>query len=874
MTDKGNAGESLSFGQWVKRRRKALDLTQQALAQQAACSLSTLKKIESGTLIPSRQLAELMVKALGVPERGRVDFVLFARGLRPCPDDTSLWQREWTPATPSANARRFTLPAPLTSMIGREQEIAAGIARMRATGVRLMTLIGPPGAGKTRLAIAIAAGLEQAYADGACLIALETVDEAAHVPAAIAQGLGISDHSAPSITEALRQRVRDKHVLLVLDNFGHVLPAAPIAQMLLEAAPHMKIIATSREPLRLYGEHELVVPPLELPSFNPLPPIEALRHNPAIALFVDRARAGRPDFDLTADNAYTIAAICAWLDGLPLAIEMAAARLKWHSPEIVLAQISQHLALSAPSLRPGAGPRTLRRAIDWSYALLTADEQRALARVSVFADHFTAESAAAVCADARLDCSTIDLLMTLSEKSVLQRSVNRDGQIRFKLLNVIRGYGREKLAESGEAEAVCRRWAAHYLTLAGEAQPHLLGPAQQQWFNRLDEELSNLRAVIDWCAGHDRATGIAIVVKLQWHLYVRGHLSEARAWLDTLLKAGSESAVALTLVASAQCAAGFLAWQQGDHATAVSLSCQALQSFERAGDQAGMAYAHYNLGNVALLQSDYAQAEAHLTESLALLRKTGDTHQMALVLNALGLTAKDRGQFKRAQAYHEESLRLHQRIGNMRGMAQSWLCLGIVAYWQGNFAEAVRLSQEGVALNRHLGNSSGLAYCLDTLGAALHKEGQTTQSRTCLTESLHLFNTLGDQVGQALVHATLGMTDLERDWQAASAHFQTALELSMEIGDKRRSAFALEGLAITLSVNQPTLSARLLGAAQTLRESIHSPVPVTEQAAHQRAIATLTATLGPAGYAAEFEQGRQWSPPQARAAIALGTLEP
>ncbi len=861
MTGQQKEAGAQTFGQWLKQQRRALDLTQAAFAAQAACSTSTVKKIESGALAPSRELAEMIAQVLGVPANERAAFVRFARGLGPSPAPHS------APALPPAlptGAARPTMPAPLTSFIGREREVPAGINLLRSPDVRLLTLVGPPGAGKTRLGIAIASALDADYADGTAFVSLGSVEDAGLAPAAIAQALQVADRSGQSILDALRNYLRGKTLLLLLDNFEHIMPAAGIVPLLLEASPGLKIIVTSREPLKVYGERELPVPPLELPDLDRLPALQTLRQYPSIALFIERAQAARHDFELTAGNAYSVASICAWLDGLPLAIEMAAARVKWHSPEIVLAQLSQRLALAAASPRTvTARQQTLRDAIEWSFELLSDTEKHVLAAVSVFADRFSPAAAGAVCGNILPASGDITgTLQSLAEKSLLIHQFTDGGETRFGMLSVIREYSREKLEQSGLLDVTQQRYAAYYLALAREAQPHLCGPRQQEWFDRLDAEFSNLRAVIDWCAARDQAAGLQMAIALQWFLYARGHLSEARIWLASLLRPSEAGAPAVpaSLLAGGRCLAGFFAWQQGDHDQAARLSSQALDYFRQTGDRPGAARALYNLGSVALLQSDYARATDHLTESVALFREQGSAHDIALALNDLGLVAKDQGRFEEAQLHHEESLRLHRQAGNPRGIAQSLLRLSIVAYWQAQFQRAAEMSEQALTLNRRLGNRAGMAYCLDTLGTSLHKLGETTRGMNCLSDGLRLFQELGDRMGMALVGYGMGAICLEQgDRARAAEHFDEALRLSEAIGDKRRAAFALEGLAGALDDSQPIAAARLFGAAQALRATISAPAPVSESASHTTLLNRLLSALGPAGCEAEIERGRSWT---------------
>ncbi|MDQ3249783.1 MAG: helix-turn-helix domain-containing protein, partial [Chloroflexota bacterium] len=391
-----------AFADWLKRRRRALDLTQSELAAAANCSPVSVKKMEAGDLKPSRQLAELLAVALHIPAAEGAAFVDFARGtvarfqLQPILPQASLVAAPVAPASLS----QAKLPAQLTAVIGRERETIAAVQLLRQPPVRLITLTGPPGTGKTRLSLEIGQALQEEWKDGVYFVPLAPVSQASLVPAAIAQALGIVEERDKPLLISIQTFLHAKTLLLVLDNFEQVSAAAGLVGELLVAAQGLKVLVSSREPLRIYGEHEFPVPPLSLPDVNRLPPLEALILYPAIKLFVERAQAVRPTFQLTSDNAEAVARVCAWLDGLPLAIEMAAAQTKWMTPQKVLTQISGRLTALAGGLRD-LSPRqqTLRGAIDWSYNLLDPEECHLFNHLSVFVDGCTIEAVAAVVED-------------------------------------------------------------------------------------------------------------------------------------------------------------------------------------------------------------------------------------------------------------------------------------------------------------------------------------------------------------------------------------------------------------------------------------------------------------------------------------------
>jgi predicted ATPase/transcriptional regulator with XRE-family HTH domain len=819
--------QSPSFGALVRRYRVAAGLSQEALAERAGLSARAISDLErDGQRTPRRDTLALLAGALDLaaPERALLEATV---------------QRRRAPrasAGPAQHPAPLALSVPLTPLLGRDDQVAVAVDQLRRGDVRLLTLTGPGGVGKTRFALQMATILKGEWAGGVLVISLAPVTEAGLVASTLAQALGVQETVGRPLREGLVAALQEHELLMVLDNFEHVVAAAPLVTDLLLACPQLRILATSRMALRVSGEHEVPVPPLAVPALSPSLDVAIAARSPAVALFVQRAKAVKPDFALTADTVAAVVEVCHVLDGLPLALELAAAWIKLVPPLVLLARLKDRLPLLV------GGPRdlpvrqqTLRATIDWSHALLEAEEQALFARLSVFVDGCTLEAAEAVCTvPGERPGAVLEGLAALLTKSLLMRGDEPDGTPRVAMLETLREYACERLATRADGDALRRAHAAYYLALAEEAARHLRGPEQRTWLARLEREHANLRAVLGWAlAGGDVLLGLRVAGALGRFWEVRGYLSEGRGWLEGLLAGAGTPATGAgaSARATALLRAGRLAWVQGEYERVTALAEESLTLCRELEDKGGIASSLTNLGIVAHNQGEYARAWAFHEESLAVRRALGDKEGIALSLTCLGRVAEAQGAYARGRALHEESLTLQRESGDKWGIAISLNNLGHLARLQGECTRARPLLEESLALSRELGDKGGIAWSLTNLGLEAHTQGDTTQARRLLKESLPLFRELGDRWG---------------------------------------IAYSLGGVATVISVQgQPpeTLAraVRLFGAAAALRATISASVPPNERADYDRTVTAVRTALGAAAFAAAWAEGQALTLEQALA---------
>jgi predicted ATPase/DNA-binding SARP family transcriptional activator len=722
------------------------------------------------------------------------------------------------------------LPMPSAQLIGRAAALAMLVARLRQGSPRLLTLTGPPGIGKTRLALEIARALQGDFDDGICLVALAPIRDPTLVAPAIVQALGLKPNDEQSAVDLLKSYLSDKALLLVLDNFEQVIAAAPVVAELLDVGSQLVILATSRVGLRLRAEQQYPVPPLALPRAVDLADAGAIAVAPAVALFVERAQAIAPDFAIDSTNAAVIAEICARLDGLPLAIELAAARSKLLSPPALLKRLDRRLPLlTSGVLDAPARQQTLRAAIAWSYDLLDASERALFAALGVFVGGCTLAAAAAVLSfefkglssdqlnsKLRTQNSELDILNVLEsliDKSLLQHSEDIGDEPRFMLFETIREYALEQLEASGAAALVRRRHALYYLELANEIDDQIHGARQIELLARLDAEHENLRAAMGWCleelkieneklrtefsySDHQFSTrqelGLQLAGALWWAWYVCGHAREAREWLQAALdQAGAAEPTAAR--ARALIGLGYLTLFQGEYTLARKLYEHILVVVVALDNPVGIAWARYGLGRVAWHQGDGAGSIAQYEESLALFRQADDQFGVAWALARLAEATWHRGDGARSIAQYEESLALFRAAGDSWSIA-SVLGMASMFGFRLDQPRAAALFQECLALCRELGDKRGLRGVLLSMGTAAWLHSDYPQAIALYQECLALSRELGDRLGTAEALSWLGNVARDQgDLDRAAAFLDESIGHFQRLGDKGRVAWALNG---------------------------------------------------------------------------------
>ncbi|MFL5731663.1 MAG: ATP-binding protein [Chloroflexia bacterium] len=869
---------SPSFGLWLKARRRSLDLTQPDLARRVGCSLETIVKIESGERRPSKQVAERLAECLGVPADEHSAFVKYAR-VEPSSSQPLLLTQadDRTPWRALHSLHRLygypnNLPAQPNAFIGRGKQVVAAARLLRRPGVRLLTLTGPTGVGKTRLAVEVAAELLNEFDSGVYFVALAPISDYRLVASTIAQTLGVREAARKPLLESLKSYLRDKRTLLVLDNFEQVAPAAPLVAELLTAAPRLMVLVTSRAVLHVYGEYELRIPPMLLPDRKHPPPLDQLVEYEAVELFVERAQAGNSDFEVTSDNAAAVVEICRLLDGLPLAIELAAARVRFLSPHAMLDRLQSKegrlkLLAGGPVNLP-ARQRSLRSAIAWSYNLLDDPEQTLFRRLAVFVGTFTPE-AATVILDS--DQSKIqnpkskidDILASLADKSLLRpelgpaqepeladREAPTGREPRFRMLETIREYALERLAESGEMPSTYRRHALYYLDLAEQAEHQLRGPHQAAWLERLETEHGNLRTALHWArsqahepppdaeppapnaeavgarhasplqqlavsseqvlptadrllpAGFQPPTptdlGLRLAGALGW-FWFRRSMSEGREWLGEMLALAASvpsGSIDPSSEAKALAAAGRLADHQGDYASARALYEKSRRLYEQLGNEQGQAYALCGLGFTTFREGNRTTARQLYEQGLALFRTLADARGIATALRGLGDLALHDGDYGPARDFYTHSLKLFQQLGDKYVVATLLNGLGSVALDQGDYATARTLYEESLVIFRELRDKYGIAGSLMSVGEVTRCLGDYDAALSLNEESVSIWRIMGEKWNLAMNLHNLGhVVHHKGDLARAQGIFTESLALFREAGAKMGIAICLAGLA-------------------------------------------------------------------------------
>ncbi len=796
---------------------------------------------------------------------------------------------------------RTNLPAQPTPLIGREHEVGATATLLRATYVRLLTLTGPGGVGKTRLALQVAAELIEDFVDGVAFVDLAPIRDTSLVTTVITAALGLQESSGQPLLERLKDYLRDKRILLLLDNFEHLLDAAGIVATLLAAAPHLKVLATSRERLHLRGEHEVAVPPLALPSHSKkessgMQAEAARKHDTdrgsflpssfvshpvtqyaAVALFIQRAQASQPTFQVTNATAPAVVEICVQLDGLPLAIELAAARLKLFPPNALLTRLSSRLALLTGGPRDlPARQQTMRNAIAWSYDLLNNAEQILFRRFGVFVGGCSLEAVGAICTlvgDPPLD--VLEALAALVDQSLLRQLEGPEGTPRFVMFETIREYALEQLALSGQESALRQRHGAYYLGLAESAEPHLHGAQQLRWLNRLELDHDNFRAALAWSqatadshsTGSTEAAeiGLRMASALAWFWFARGHWSEGRAWVEGALARG-DVAPALIRATTLNWLGEMERWP-GYH-VAARVHYQASLAIGRAAqDKRTIATALRGVGMCALWQQlrDFGSIESLLEQSKVQFQELQDTWNVGLCFHCLGQLALQQRAYKRAEVLYEESLALFRRLQDSWQITFSLLSVGRIVRYQGEYARAKPFLEECVALAQHHHARTIRADGLMHLGNVERYQGNYERAAACYDECLALARDLGDQELIAAVLPDLGyLAHQQGDQARAIVLLRESLVCCRELDYQGVSAWSFAGLSrIAVAQGQLERAAQLIGATAALFAIFNPAMDPTDQADYERAVAVARAQLDAATFDAAWATGRAMTVEQA-----------
>ncbi len=807
-----------SFGYWVRCRRKSLDLTQEELAQRVGCAPVTVRKIEADERRPSPQMAERLALCLAVPASELPRFVAAAVG-----EKTLAWLEH----PPGSVRSKGNLPAPVTSLVGREREIDEIAALLQRGDVRLLTLTGPIGVGKTRLAVEVGRRLKT-LRDGVFLVELAAVRTPDLVLPAIATTFGIREGRAGALAQLLEDHLAARELLLILDNFEHLLGAATQVASLLAHCPHLRVLVTSRARLHLYGEHELVVAPLSVPDTQH---IAEAAESAAVRLFCDRARAARADFRLTPSLTSTVLSICRHLDGLPLAIELAAARIKLFAPQELLQRLDHRLpSTTSPHHDPLPRLRVLEEAIRWSYGLLSPAQRTLLPRLSVFCGRFDLAAAQAVCGFQDAEQPAIveigDEINALLDQSLLareapssqahltdgccpqcpvqQRHEDEDNESRFIMLETVRDFSLAQLRKSGESAQLHQRHADYFAGRTRYAATQLHGPVQALTLIWLEHNSDNLRAALTWLLDTEQiepAAEMGCALSVFWQRH--GHYDEGRRWMDSIIAVMAQFPVPAMLRARTLQAAALLAYRQGDWQRAQPWLAECNAIFTAAGDLRGQASVNFDQGWIAIDRGDWQLAARLNRKSLALARKAGDELITYRALTNLGWTHLCTHEYAAAAPLFEEAHRAAQKMQHTKGIAVSLINLGWVAHYTGEPMQAQSLAQAGLRLCCRLDERELIAECLELLAITTidsgdaHRAARLSGAAAALRAALHIIHPPSHHVATAMAAAEEAMRhqlnngDLAADRQAGSSlRIEAMIVFALGCGRKQTSVHA------------------------------------------------------------------------------------
>ncbi len=805
-----------SFGEWLKRQRKVQGWTQEQLALQVSCSVSALRKIEADQRRASVQTAELFAEAFNIPPSERTAFQKFARGEWQFASRQFIEEAPWR----SSSIPRSNIPSPVTSLIGREQEIAEIREYLLKTDLRLVTLIGPPGIGKTRLSLEIASETSANFSGGIFFIALASLDNPALVAPAILQVLGYVEDKDCSIQQQIINGIGDKRILLVLDNFEHLMDgAAPLVSSLLSACSRLKVMVTSRESLRVSGEWVYSIPTLNTPKENSTVNMETALMFPALTLFTERARAVRSDFVLNVDNIQTVSSICAQLDGLPLAIELIAARIRLMSPQTLLERLNDQFILSANGMRADSiRQKTLENAIGWSYDLLSPDEQKLFIHLSIFSGGFTLDAVESMFSKLFTNKPVRDLIALLLDKSLIWLTVNDLGEIRYDMLVTIRQFALNYLHGIGNESEIHNLHLAYFLALAKRADKEAHGPNQIEWMDHLALELDNFRAALNWCFSSGQIKiYLQLFNALGWTWNVRWSRSEEHGWFNkvrALTEVGHSTDYAQMLNN-----AGLREWRLGNYREARSILEESLSIWLKLGlgNDLGTAEALNRLGMVARWgESDTDKAEAYFNQSLALYQKEEDNWGVAWNFFHLGGVASDRDHDEAAYSFLEQSLSLFNDLSDPWGVGRVSQFLGMLYLKQGDYKKSHFYFNQQLKNDERLRFVDGVSVALTNLGKLYSIQGNHDQAEQYYLKSLVISREYGMKSDVGVNLYNLGLLALhQNDFQQALLHFFDYFESAQAIHEETAARNFFVGLAaVAGGTKRSKRAAKLFGAAQ------------------------------------------------------------
>jgi len=881
--------EEISFGVWLRKQRRALDLSRQAFANQVGCAPITLRRIESGTLKPSKELAHVFLEKLGIPESERSEWVSYARGVSGFP----------SPSLPLSNKRKSNLPAPLTTFIGRDKEQAQVIGLL--TKHRLATLTGPGGVGKTRLSTKVGERVLSDYEEGVWLVELAPILDALLVPRTTALAVGLRDEAQRPIVDMLSDYLREKKILLILDNCEHLLDAcAQFADTLLRRCPNLKILATSREALGILGEAVYPVPSLELPDHQQL--VERFRDYESVRLFEERAQLARMDFSLTLENVSSVARICSQLDGIPLAIELAAAQVGLFSAEQIAVRLQESFRLLTTGNR-AALPRhqTLQAAIDWSYHLLTPAEKTLFRRLSVFVGGWTLEAAESICSDTNIQSGAIlGLLTQLINKSLVTMD-EMEGRTRYFMLETLRQYSKEKLVASVESDILSDRHLNYFLDLAETAEPHLIRTEQIEWLPLLDADYQNLRLALERALNKPSAEhSLNLCRALWWYWVIRSYGLEGRGWVERALakppqaesmkeKAAraralyvcasldwiladienvlpsAQASLALALEVSNQRDIAIARLYMGDalHASgadndrALPLLEQSLKDFQMLNEPFWEALCYETFG-LLLAQAAKLKYQNFFSRWLELVRMTGERFITAGVLLTYADWLFRIGREKEAREYAQEAEHLSQQIGLGNNNESSDL-IAEIAWANGDIEKARSLFIKLYENSSLIGNKVMALHYKAKLGSLHMEEGGLEQARIDFERSLAIALEMGMKpyIANRLIDLSK-VFYLQGNVEAFKQHVREAFALRKNFIEVQKTDILL-GIIHSVYLHKTEISARLLGRySQTLMEHDRSASTVAKRHYHQ-AEAHVRKTLGNAAFESAFAEGQTMS---------------